>query len=601
MRRTDHWLSQLKGTKLPAEHVVFDTEADVVRNGTVYEHKFRLAVTQQVSGTDDGWEPYDEPFGWDDPHELWEWLSTTAQGNGELHVWAHNLAYDLRVSNGLACLVDLGWDLEHISLVPQATWCAWKLGKAKLTCLDTMSWLPGPLEKVASDLDRNREHFNYDLADHAELMERCVEDTETLAIAVSRLLTYLKAEDLGHFRPTGSGQSHAALRRRFLPQRSIHVHVELPALVAEREAMHTGRCEAWRHGPIDCVLHEFDLNLAYCRIAAGCQVPGHLIGNRAALEWGELETLEPDYCILAEVDVVTETPIVPVTTDDGVIWPVGRFKTTLWDSELRMVARHAPDSQLGRAWLYRRTDALQSMCLWLMDRLGDGDERESALVRHMLKHWARTVVGRCGLRYRSWEWFGTHPRPELCISYEPNEDTGEVEQNMRIGRQMLQLAAMTESYSSVPSIPGWVASECRAELWRLIQQAGPENVYYMDTDGLLVNRAGARNLKLVAARPRRMALEYKGSHRQVVIHGPRNVELGEDRRLSGVPKRAIRLDELTFEGETWSGLEYALEAGRTDRVEVTRRKWEVTPTDKRRIHLEGGMTEPHRMETDATE
>lgn len=600
MHRTDHWLTQLKGTKLPNHHLVMDTEAELTRVGSRYEHRFAVAAISHV--VRDGTMLYGAapPKRINSAESLWGQISAEAAACGELVVWAHNLAYDLRVSDALAQLTEREWELENISLVPQATWSSWRYGKTKLMLCDTLSWLPVPLDKIAAALGKNRARPNYVTASLVELAECCLVDTLILSVAVCRMLNYLRSNDLGNFRPTGSGQSHAALRRRFLPERSIRVHCDNRALVAEREAAHTGRCEAWRHGRIKETLHEYDLNLAYCRIAAENQLPGELAGERAHLTFKDWALLEPEYAVLAEVIVNADYPVVPVTTDEGVIWPVGNFRTVLWDCELDQLYLHTNDIQIRRAWLYRRTNALQSMCQWLLDRLHPDDEQAGQLEKRMLKHWARTVVGRCGLRYRSWEPFGTHPRPDMCISYEPDDDTGEVNQNMRIGRQMLQLSALTESHSSVPAIPSWVAARCRVALWQLILFAGVDNVYYMDTDGLLVNTTGRNNMERMTAQWRGGSIVYKGEHRGVTIYGPRNVELGDERRLSGVPKRAIRRDELTFEGETWSGLEYALQSGHTDVVEVSQRFWRVTPADSRRIHNDDGTTQPHRLELDET-
>lgn len=600
MRRTEHWLTQLRSTKIPHHHVAMDTEALLVRVGSRFEHRFAVACIQEITRGDTEYQREAMPTPYTMTESLWGEISALAEASGNLVCWAHNLAYDLRVSDALQQLTDREWELENISLIPGATWVSWRYRTSSLLLCDTFSWLPVPLDRIAAALNVERLRPQYVAASLDELTDHCERDTRILAVAVCEILNYLKREDLGSFRPTGSGQSHAALRRRFLPERSIRVHCDHRALVAEREAAHTGRCEAWRHGRAGVTLHEYDLSLAYCRIAAENQLPGELSGERASLTYDDCRELEPEYALLAEVEIETEFACVPVTLDDGIIWPVGHFRTVLWDCELDLAATMEAGIKIRYAWLYRRTDALQSMCKWLLDRLNPMDNDTNALQKRMLKHWARTVVGRCGLRYRAWEAFGTHPCPDMCISYEPDDDTGEVNQNMRIGRQMLQLSALTESHSSVPSIPSWVAARCRVCLWQLCLFAGLDNVYYMDTDGLLVNTVGRNNIERLTEQWRGGSIVYKGEHRDVTIYGPRNVELGDDRRLSGVPKRAIRRDELTFEGETWSGLEYALQTGHTDVVEVSQRYWRVTPVDKRRIHNDDGTTTPHRLELDAT-
>lgn len=599
MQRTDHFLTQLKTSKLPSYHLALDTEAIIEQEGSTYRHRFACGVVVPVELEGDVFDTFEPLQPALEPFAMWLRIGASAEWHGHVVVWAHNLAYDLRVSDALKQLTALGWGLEAISIAKQATWATWRKGKAKLTLVDSMSWLPAPLEVITRDFDLQRPVFAYSTATPRELKQRCVFDCSVLATAVAQLLNYLRSENLGPFRPTGSGQSHAALRRRFLPARSVRVHTDAVALAAEREAMHTGRCEAWRHGKIEEPLREVDMSLAYCRIAAAHELPGELVGARVATFLEQLLQPGAEFEPLADITLTTDTPALPCTLDDRIVWPVGTFRTVLWGPELELAVAHASDITLHRCWLYKRTPALKGMATWLIERLEAGPDDTPPVVKRMLKHWARTLVGRCGLRYRLWEPFGEHPRDELCISHEVDWESGEAHENLRIGRQMLQLAALRESTSSVPSIPSWVASKCRANLWRLIEAAGGPNVAYMDTDGALLTTAGRHNLYDWGELMGEVYIQDKATHTGVTIYGPRNVDLGTERRLSGVPRKAIRLDELTFEGETWTGLQSALESGHADVVEVASRRWEITPSDQRRVHLPDGTTEPIRLECDA--
>jgi hypothetical protein len=595
MRRTEHYLAPLKRTTIPKCHMALDTEARIVSTGSTYRHRMACAVLHPVEQFTPSRLAVDPVHVHRTPDGLWRMVEDIARREGQLVLWAHNLAYDIRVVDGLRQLSERGWNLEAISLARTATWCSWSREGARLTICDAFSWLPAPLAKIATDLGVHRVKCDYRVATDAELELVCQADCAILGHAVSEILQTLGRENLGSFRPTGSGQSHAALRRRFLVPKSIHVHTNTMALAAERGAMHTGRCEAWVHGEVRGGVEEWDMSLAYCRIAASHLLPGKLVGERACVSIDELGALTESYCVLAEVDVVTDKPLAPTNHDGYVIWPVGCFRTVLWDPELCQLAAHNGIARVGRVWLYEMSNALAAMSGWLIEQLEDRSGNVSPIAKRMYKHWARTLVGRMGLRYRSWEWFGRHPRSELCIATEAASAESERFEHMRIGHEMFQLEALTESYSSVPAIPGWVMSQCRVQLWHLMEYVGLDQVVYVDTDGILCKRLH-RGMDLApVAIGRGAALVCKGVHHSVNIHGPRNVELGAARRLSGVPRNAVHIDELTFEGETFSGLESALHAGASGWVEVAPRRWEVVPVDRRRIHLGGGKTKPHRL------
>jgi hypothetical protein len=560
-----------------------------------YEHRFAVACTMAVWGGGPGpFQRTTRPVS-RDINGLWDWIGAQAEDHGELVVWAHNLPYDLRVCDGLAQLLKRGWKLGNISLMRTASWAAWRKGKCKLTLTDSVSWWKVGLDKLAEEQGVKRGRFNYERASVEQLTKRCEDDVSLLADAVAATMTWLRVEDLGNFRPTGSGQSHAAWRKRWMPERSVRVHDNGWALYAERRAMHTGRTEAWRLGEIPEKLHEFDLNLAYCRIAAHNALPQWLNGESGSMTVKQYRQTPPEQTVLADVTVTTDLPLVPVTRDERVIWPVGTFRTQLWSPEIDLLLDRGAKVEFNYCWLYKTGWALSDMASWIIEQLLREPGELHPAVARTIKHWARTLVGRMALRYRQWDYDGENERPDLCISYEPDLDTGDVHREMRIGNTVLLLAQLAESKSSCPMVPGWVQSRCRAILWQIAEAAGTQNVYYMDTDGVLIGEQGRFFLERKGLKGRDWQLLYKGGYNGVTIHGERNVEIGDDHRLAGIPKGAERTDTMTFEGEMWSGLERALEQGHTDYVSVMPAKWKLKPQSHRREAVDGFFTVPYRL------
>lgn len=593
--RSTHWITKLKRTKIPPAHVCFDSESRIARTAGRFEHRFAVACAQLIVADDDGRFEVMPciPFG--SPDELWTVICLEAVTFGELVVWAHNLPYDLRVCDGLRQLLKRGWTLENISLMRTASWASWVKDGVKLTLTDSVSWWKVGLDKIAEGKGAKRRRFDYGKATDAQLQRRCTEDVALLSESVCAVLNWLHDEDLGNFRPTGSGQSHAAWRKRWMPERSVRVHDNGWALHVERSAMHTGRTEAWRLGRIDEPLHELDLNLAYCRIAAHNELPQWLNGESASMTVEQFKHRPEDQAVLADVTVTTELPIVPVTRDERVIWPVGTFQTQLWDAELDVLLARGAKVEFNYVWLYKRGWALAGMAEWILDQLTNPPEGQHPAVGRTLKHWARTLVGRMALRYRQWDYDGENERSDLCISYEPDLDSGDVYREMRVGNTVLLLAQLAESKSSCPMVPGWVQSRCRAIMWGIMEQAGLDNVFYLDTDGLLVTDDGYDAIMAAGLEGPDWQLVYKGSYRGVRIHGERNVEVGSEYRLAGIPKSARRTDDTTFEGETWVGLERALEQGHTDYVSVSPAKWQVKPESHRRETIDELFTAPYRL------
>lgn len=360
--------------------------------------------------------------------------------------------------------------------------------------------------------------------------------------------------------------------------------------------MWTGRCEVWRWGrSAPGQIHEYDLRLAYCHIAAERRLPHALAGRVGELSEAQLQKALERYAVLAEVEVDINLPLVPHGVQKRIQWPVGRFRTTLWDPELRTLLAREQGVTVLRAWLYDRSASLQGFSRWLLAACGSGQGPFTPLQRRALKHFSRTLIGRFALRYQSWERHCKLPDFGLRLGTMRDESTGVLSETLHVGHELLELGAMTDAEDALPQVTGWVMSEARARLWRLCELAGLQNVLYVDTDSLLVNDEGARKLERWTLGGFTWSLERKATYPHVEISAPRQLRLGRRRRVAGVPLRAVEVSPGVYEGETWRSIHESMARGEGDVVVVEPGRWELAGSDPRRIHLPGGRTAPHAV------
>lgn len=595
MERQAHFLRELERDGLPHRHAFLDTEARVETRGATQEQRFELGVLSYADLDPRRRSELCREELYTQLEPLWSDLLGFAPRGRRLCVWAHNLAYDLRISQALRFLPAAGYRLRGIVLERTASWAWFVSPERSLIFCDLASWLPAPLAAIAADVGLRKPAGAPETGDPARLEERCRADVRVLRAAVIELLGWLRAERLGPFRPTGAGQSHTAFRRRFLSDRVL-VHDDQEVLETERRAMWTGRAEAWRWGALEGgPFIEYDLELAYCRIAAERAVPVALKGRARATDLDSLLELSERYAVLAECEVETALECLPAERASFIAWPVGRFETALFDPELRLAADAGAEIRVKQAWLYRRSPALRGFASWVLDALEGRGQPVSPVVRRALKHWSRSLVGRLALRYRRWEQFGWHEHYGLRLGTLYDRKTGEVTDLLHAGRDVLELTQLAESQSSLPQITGWIMAECRRRLWTLIELAGRENLLYVDTDSLIVTQDGARRLERAAAVGLTWSLRRKGVYSRLEIHGPRHLVVEGHARISGVPKRSLRVGVLEWEGEIWRGLKESLARGELDHVVVTPRRFKVRATDRRREHLGGGATRAFRL------
>lgn len=591
---TGHYIRSNESSRLPRRHIVIDTEATFDPAAPVEEQTWRCASVVYQHLTDrDNWRVRQVEY--TDIDLMWKEIIAYTRPKRRTILWAHNLAYDLRTSAALVKMEQPPWRLEDIRLASQGTWAKWTDGSRTLFGVDSASVWPCSLAKIARALGESRPDLPTG-DDMDAWLKRAAADTRVLAVAVREYMTWLRDADMGTWQISGPGQSWAAWRHRFYTHK-ILVSDDLGARTAERRAMWTGRAEAWVHGT-DTTARVIDLDFrnAYARIAHEVSVPVRQASVREGGTLAELLQLTKRYAVLAEVDVETSEPAVPTLHDGRILWPTGQFRTVLWDPELRLLDEAGAGVQVGRVWLYRKAPALKTWARWILAELDKPAGEIPEWRRIVLKHWSRALIGRFAMRYKAWAEAGEHP--DYAIRVERIGAIGDERpvDMLHIGHRMMTLSEEIDGANAVPSITGYIMSEARRRLWNAARRIGPEHVLYVDTDSLLVDSAGLARYRQVASEADLAGLRVKGQARGWSIAGPRQLVIGGQPRIAGVPKNARRTGEWRFEGETWRGLGESINRGEPDRVRVTKRVWRVRGTDKRRVGPAFGRTEPIHLE-----
>jgi hypothetical protein len=569
-----HHLRPLKTTTTPKRLLWLDCQSNVDKSYGMFTERFRYGALGTTHYTSRKGERRDTLIIQPTTDALWGHVDRFCIGGRRQVLWCNDLSYQLRISQGLTQLTVRGWRLKKIVLERTASWCLFNDGKRSLMCCDVMSWLPSGIVR-GSDSGNNAVKIRDTILD---------------------ILAWVGSEDLGPFRPTGSGQSYSAFRRRFITHDML-VHDDETRLAAERKAMWTGRCEAWQHGRLDQGPYvEYDMSAAYCNIAASCNMPTVAVGERHKLSPDGLALAINRYSVLADVTVETELPIVPTSLSDRTAWPVGTFRTTLWDPELLLALRHGRVLRVHRAYLYHRAPALQAFAQWVLTGMSHPAVCQSANVQKVLRHWSRALVGRLGLRYRSWVKFGETPIPDLRLVTYVDVDDGTSTDMLCAGYDRLLLSNMGEALESLPQVPSWVMSECRRRLWEACTSMGLDNVIYMDTDSMILRHVGRDVPPHDPTGASQQPWHKKGVYNVLQIRGPRNLDVESARRVSGLPVAARQTAPLEYSGQIMRSIKDSMRTGELDSVSTVPRNFVLKAVDLRRHHLPDHQTQPYRLE-----
>lgn len=595
MRRSPraHYVRHNAVTRLPRAYVYLDTETHRTRETRSEVQSFRIGVAAFDARRHDShdWKERDWHTA-DAPADLWEWIVSRCRAKARTVLVAHNLAFDLRISDAFRILPELGWRCVFIRLDDGQASCIWKAGNRTLVMVDSMSWTPLALERLGELVGIGKlELPDEDDSDEA-WRARCVRDVEILADVWRRLMAWIELDDLGQWKPTGAGQSWQAFRHRFMTHQLL-VHEDDEARDAERESTMTGRCEAWRHGTLDGgPFVEWDYITQYARIGVECSVPIKLAGELNSPTLANVLRMARTRAVLCQVEVTTDAPTLACRMESGISWPVGTFRTTVWENELELALANGATVTIERAWVYRRAPALAAFCGWVLAGLDPTTGNPDPIVRVALKHWSRSLIGRTAAQWSRWHPIGSSPTPNVSLGTCHDASTGESFRLLQLGCELSRADPHKENPDAMVSVMAWVMAEARVRLWGVMERAGFDHVVYVDTDSVIVDAIG--DLELAeAALP---GLRVKSVWQSLEVLGPRQIVPGGRLRASGVPRGSVLVAPHVWEGEVWSGLSRSLSTGEVDSVRVARRRFRLRGTDNRRRHLADGSTVPFELE-----
>lgn len=595
LRDPPHYLRPLKSTSTPRRLVWLHCKGHVRKVRGRYEQRFIAGAVGTTHYTSRKGERKDSMQPFTDTGELWDFVDSFCIANRKTVLFAFDLAEQMRLSQLLSCLPRAGWSLDRIIMDRTAAWCSLRNGDRSLMCCDLRSWTPVPWEKIARDVDGGQNIERAFTAGPHHYGEVCMIRAAYIRAAVLQILNWIEGENLGPFRPTGSGQSYGAYRRRFMRERLL-VHDDSERLSAERAAMHTGRAEAWRHGILrDGPYVEYDLHAAYATIGRDCEVPTVAKHARGRTAIPTLERMMDGYAVLADVTVTTDVECVPVTVSGRTLWPVGKFRTQLWDPELRLALEHCKSVEVHRAYSYLREPALKGFCEYVLRGMDGQGQVYGLLPQRVCKHWSRCLVGRLGLRYRMWHEFGEQDPPDVRLVTFLDLDEGTRTEMLLAGGRRLLLGDLDEAPESLPQIPGWVMSKCRAVLWGAMRKHAGKLVY-VDTDSIIFDSDDYRPVgqdQMIGDTD--MVWTHKGTYDRMIIHGPRNLSVNDNRRIAGVPLSATPIADLHFEGEVTRSMRESFRDGSYDAVVSLPRTFRLTAKDHRRQHNSDGSTSPFEL------
>jgi len=567
--RPIHILKGNKGTSLPTRCLFVDSETK--------EHRIdanSVQATPWLIGVD--WRRRRSGNRWTKPayqqftsvRKFWKYVDGRTIDKTRTYLFAHNLGFDLQVTRAIPELKRLGWTLTRMVMEDPPTVFTFRRDTRSLVLVDSMNYYQNMSLKMVG------EHLGIEKLDMpvgapprvwADYLRR---DVEILAEAMLSWFRMVREWDLGNFAQTLPAQAFSAYRHRFMPQ-SILIDDHSQSLEMARRAYVGGRVEVFRLGETRGPLYVLDVNSLYPFVMRDQLLPYRLVSVYKRPDLDEIERRIGERFMVADVTVETDEPIYPAKHEGRLVFPVGRFRTYLAGAELVHAMRAGHVLLARRVAVYHQELLFTAYVEFFARKRLEARRRSDEAGSLISKLFLNSLSGKFGQRGRHFKEQGqtTDDAIKTWTEYDLDDDTSH---HMRqVGGLIQELHRGTESHDSYPALAAGITSAGRLHLWRLIESAGRENVYYVDTDSVLVSQTGMDRLGSHLDADAVGALKIEKIIDVAQVRGLKDKTLDGVRSIKGVRPNAKEVSEGVFVQESFRGLRGAVLEGEIDRQIIT--------------------------------
>lgn len=305
----------------------------------------------------------------------------------------------------------------------------------------------------------------------------------------SMLLRY----NLGTIKLTAGQQAFQGWRYGYY-EGGAYVHTHQQATEVEVKSYHGGRCECFKIGPIPVPCYLLDVRSMYPAICSQSYLPVRLSRYHARYSESQFRGTAGRLGVIAQVTVHTDTPDYPWREGDIIIWPIGKFRCQLAGPELADAVEQGKVVEWHDACEYEMQPILKRYADAIYQARVESEGMASQALAASVKKLLVSLPGKFAQRGRTWTNVPDMASPLWWGEWYGCDDCGRPCRYRAIAGLVQRDCDTGLGGETIPSLAAYVTSHGRMVLLRAIRLAGRENVYYCDTDSLLVNEAGYFNL-----------------------------------------------------------------------------------------------------------
>ncbi len=340
-------------------------------------------------------------------------------------------------------------------------------GRAKLVWLDTLNYGASP--------DRN--------SDQGRHTAQWVSDWFVEYASLCR------EYKLGSLRPTVGAQAMHGFKCSYYDG-GIFNHVHKEASRIEIAGYFGGRSEPYRIGLSESPVWHLDYRSLYPYICTYQGIPARLRSVVYAPGLSEIGSNRGSNGIIATVRIATDEPAYPVRRREEVIYPVGRFTTTLCGPELYDALDRNRVHSIEKAALYDSEPALANYAQAIYALRCAAENSRVSGIAGTAKLLCVCLPGKFGQRSFHWQSTPRFHDYRYYGQWDEIDATGQRTKWRSVAGIVQTDIDCGLAADSNLAIAAYITSAGRMELLKAIRIAGWRHVLYCDTDSVMVDRMG---------------------------------------------------------------------------------------------------------------
>lgn len=473
-------------------------------------------------------------------YDYWVWFGNILNDVKELTVFAHNWSFDYPTLDTDKAMKGFKYTLKSITDGCPPIILNYVKDKNKVSYIDTMNYFQSSVKQMGEVIGAEKGDVVFDNKYSEKLLKYCKRDVVIIRESMLGLIRYLRDNDLSKLTHTVSSLALSTYVRRFKPC-SIYIDGDKTRSAVGRASYFGGRTEAFKLGKFKEPLYLIDINSQYPFIMQSSKFPYRTLSHYKKVNLNDLIDVLDRYAVTAVVDIDTDIPAYPVKIDNRTCFPVGTFRTHLSTPEIEYAINHDHIKKVYSLIIYEQErlfyDYVNYFYSSRIKNRKAGNDVWSLLDKYLLN----TLYGKFGQSHREWVKCLMLPKGFPHTDRIKDHDTGKYFYIMEINDEVFTSVKDSEARDSFPAIAAHVTAGARILLQHTMDFVGYKNVYYCDTDSLLLNQKGYDRIKPNLDNDRLGAWGFVDRYDDIEIFGAKDYRFGSLNKTKGIKGNAIQV------------------------------------------------------------